>query len=161
MGRVFIFGDDIDTDIIAPGGYLHLKIDDVKKHCMEAIYPDFWKDVAKGDIIIAGKNFGTGSSREQAPVVLMELGISLILARSFARIFFRNAVNVGLPIGTLSGPVGLKQGDIADINVKEGKLVRISDGLEVRFAAPTGALADILSQGGIIPYTMKKLEKSS
>ena len=119
MGRIFVFGDDIDTDVIAPGGYLHLKIEDVKKHCMEAIYPDFWKEVSKGDVIIAGKNFGTGSSREQAPVVLMELGISLILARSFARIFFRNAVNVGLPIGTIADPSEFKAGDIAEIDLEK------------------------------------------
>lgn len=160
MGRIFIFGDDIDTDVIAPGGYLHLTIENLKKHCMEAIYPDFWKDVTKGDIIIAGKNFGTGSSREQAPVVLMELGISLILARSFARIFFRNAVNVGLLIGTFGGTVEFKQGDTADLDIKRGKLIRTTDQKEIEFKSPSGALADILSAGGIIAYTLKKQGKT-
>ena len=157
MSRIFVFGDDIDTDVIAPGGYLHLGIEDVKKHCMEAIYPDFWKDVSKGDIIVAGKNFGTGSSREQAPVVLMELGISLILATSFARIFFRNAVNVGLPIGTITGPLEFKQGDVVNFNLERGYLVRETDQKQIKFKALSGALADILSEGGIIPYTLKKL----
>ena len=157
MSRIFVFGDDIDTDVIAPGGYLHLGIEDVKKHCMEAIYPDFWKDVSKGDIIVAGKNFGTGSSREQAPVVLMELGISLILATSFARIFFRNAVNVGLPIGTITGPLEFKQGDDINFDLEKGELIRAADHKAIKFKAPSGALADILSEGGIIPYTLKKL----
>ncbi len=161
MGRIFVFGDDIDTDVIAPGGYLHLGIEDVKKHCMEAIYPDFWKDVSKGDVIIAGKNFGTGSSREQAPVVLMELGVSLILARSFARIFFRNAVNVGLPIGTIAGPSEFKAGDIAEIDLEKGVLIRAADHKEIYFKAPSGALADILAEGGIITHTLKKLKGSS
>ena len=160
MARIFVFGDNIDTDVIAPGGYLHLGIEETKKHCMEAIYRDFWKDVSKGDIIIAGKNFGTGSSREQAPAVLKELGISLILAKSFARIFFRNAVNIGLPIGTIDGEVKIETGDTAEVNLDKGELLDSTSHERIKFRSPSGALSEILSEGGIIPYTLKKIGKS-
>lgn len=159
MGRIFVFGDDIDTDVIAPGGYLHLGVQEVKKHCMEAVKPDFWKEVRAGDILMAGKNFGTGSSREQAPVVLMDLGISLVLARSFARIFFRNAVNVGLSIGVIEDRLDFKDGDTVEINLDSGKIIRKADGRELKFTPPSGALKDILASGGIIPYTLKRIGK--
>jgi 3-isopropylmalate/(R)-2-methylmalate dehydratase small subunit len=101
-GRVFIFGDNIDTDIIAPGGFLHLGLDVLKLHSMEAVDANFHAEVGQGDILVAGRNFGGGSSREQAPLVLKELGIEIVLSVSFARIFFRNAINVGLMISTIS-----------------------------------------------------------
>ncbi|MCL4341984.1 MAG: 3-isopropylmalate dehydratase [Candidatus Thermoplasmatota archaeon] len=160
MPKAFVFGDNIDTDVIAPGGYLHLGIDQVKMHSMEAIFPDFWKSVSKGDILVAGKNFGSGSSREQAPVVLIELGISLVVAKSFARLFFRNAVNVGLPIGVINDLTDISQGDPIEYNLARGEIRNQRSGSLTRFTPPQGALADILNEGGIVPYTLKKLSRS-
>ncbi len=160
MPKAFVFGDNIDTDVIAPGGYLHLSIDQVKMHSMEAIFPDFPKMVEKGDILVAGKNFGSGSSREQAPVVLMELGISLVVAKGFARLFFRNAVNVGLSIGTIIGSTDIAQGDLVTYDVAGGEIRNVSKGTVTRFSQPQGALNDILNEGGIVPYTLKKLGRS-
>ncbi len=160
MPKAFVFGDNIDTDVIAPGGYLHLSIDQVKMHSMEAIFPDFPKMVEKGDILVAGNNFGSGSSREQAPVVLMELGISLVVAKGFARLFFRNAVNVGLSIGTIIGSTDIAQGDLVSYDVAGGEIRNVSKGTVTRFSPPQGALNDILNEGGIVPYTLKKLGRS-
>lgn len=159
-GRIFLFGDNIDTDIIAPGGYLHLPMDVLKMHCMEALDTDFANKVKPGDILVAGANFGTGSSREQAPQALKELGIDLILAISFARIFFRNAVNVGMNIGVISEVdySAMQDGEAAEFHDNPCTLSLKSTGKVVNYESPNGPLKEIISAGGLINYVRKKTE---
>lgn len=160
--RIFLFGDNIDTDVIAPGGYLHLSTDVVKKHCMEAIDKNFANKVKPGDILIAGRNFGSGSSREQAPLILRELGIELVLAVSFARIFFRNAVNVGLSIGIINQAdySAVHDGETAEFDNKSGILELKSSGKAVKYEPPSGPLEEIISAGGLVNYVRNRTENS-
>lgn len=158
-GKVFIFGDDIDTDVIAPGGVLHKGIDEVAKHSMEALVPDFHVSVKSGDVLIAGGNFGCGSSREQAPIVLKEMGINLVLARTFSRLFFRNAINVGLNVGILKSPVDLKAGDTVEYSIEKGELESLDGKTKIEFDGPTGILSEIISDGGLIEFVRKQIGK--
>ncbi|MHB1709087.1 MAG: LeuD/DmdB family oxidoreductase small subunit [Thermoplasmataceae archaeon] len=162
-GRIFLFGDNIDTDIIAPGGYLHLSIEVLKMHCMEALDRNFSGKVNQGDIVVAGRNFGTGSSREQAPVALKELGIQIVLAVSFARIFFRNAVNVGLNIGIISESdySAIQDGEAAEFNNESGILTLKTRGMVVKYDPPRGPLEEIILSGGLVNYVRKKLGTST
>ena len=123
-GKVFKYGDNIDTDVIIPARYLNTSDpDELKIHCMEDIDPEFIKNVNQGDIMAGGKNFGCGSSREHAPIAIKASGISCVIAESFARIFFRNAINIGLPI--LESPEAaraIKAGDIVEVDFDKGEI---------------------------------------
>lgn len=152
-GRVWKFGDNIDTDVIIPGKYLRTTdINVFASHVMEGIDPDFPKKVKKGDIIVAGKNFGCGSSREQAPLALKHAGIACVVAESFARIFFRNAINVGLPI--IEAKIECKEGDIIEIDPGKG-LVRYDDRTYPATKLP-GFLQEILADGGLVEHRKKE-----
>lgn len=154
-GKVHILGDNIDTDMLAPGGYLHMSIDRLKSHCLEAVKENWSEDVKEGDIVIAGKNFGCGSSREQAPIVLKELGVRLVIASSFARIFFRNAVNVGLPIGVADLASTFDEGDSVEYDIKNGS---VFNGQKYEFTGVSGPLLTILEKGGLINYVKEELK---
>lgn len=152
-GRVWKFGDNIDTDVIIPGKYLRTTDMSVfAAHVMEGIDPQFPGKVKKGDIIVAGENFGCGSSREQAPLALKHAGVACILARSFARIFFRNAINVGLPI--IEAKVDCEEGDIIEIDLEKGL---VKDG-EKTFPGTRlpDFLREILADGGLVEHRKKK-----
>lgn len=152
-GRVWKFGDNIDTDVIIPGKYLRTTDMSVfASHVMEGIDPQFSKKVQKGDIIVAGKNFGCGSSREQAPLALKHAGVACIVAESFARIFFRNAINVGLPI--IEAKVGCEEGDIIEIDLGRG-LVKNKDRSYQGTKLPD-FLREILVDGGLVEHRKKK-----
>ncbi len=152
-GRVWRFGDNIDTDVIIPGKYLRTTDMSVfASHVMEGIDPQFSKKVQKGDIIVAGKNFGCGSSREQAPLALKHAGVACIVAESFARIFFRNAINVGLPI--IEAKVDCEEGDIIEINLEKG-LVKNKDRSYQGTRLPD-FLREILVDGGLVEHRKKK-----
>jgi len=112
IGRAFVFGDNIDTDLLAPGHLMKLSADDLAQHCLEAIAPDFASSIQPGDFVVAGKNFGLGSSREQAAVSLRLLGVGAVIAPSFARIFYRNALNLGLPALFCEHADQISQGDL-------------------------------------------------
>lgn len=158
MGRVFKYGDDVNTDVIFPGKYTYT-IDDpneMAKHAMEDLDPDFVNNVEEGDIIVAGKNFGMGSSREQAVTCLVYSGIKAIIAKSFARIFFRNAINNGLPAIIHPEAASLiKQGDRVDVDLKNG-LIKTKD-KEFPFEPYTERLLEILEAGSLIEWVKKKL----
>ncbi|QRF75380.1 Homoaconitase small subunit [Thermoplasmatales archaeon] len=160
-GRVFLFGDNIDTDIIAPGGYLHLGLDVLKLHSMEALDQNFSKVVKPGDIIVAGHNFGAGSSREQAPLVLKDLGIELVVAVSFARIFFRNAINVGLNIGTINDMEysRIRDRDSVEYNQEHGILKIERNGLSVPYTNPSGPVLEIIASGGLVNYVRNLVKR--
>ncbi|VVB89191.1 Isopropylmalate/citramalate isomerase small subunit [uncultured archaeon] len=152
-GRVWKFGDNIDTDVIIPGKYLRTTDMSVfASHVLEGIDPQFSKKVQKGDIIVAGKNFGCGSSREQAPLALKHAGVACIVAESFARIFFRNAINVGLPI--IEAKVDCEEGDIIEIDLGKG-LVKNKD-RSYRGTRLPDFLREILVDGGLVEHRKKK-----
>ncbi|MCX9025837.1 MAG: homoaconitase small subunit [Candidatus Methanoperedens sp.] len=151
-GRVWKFGDNIDTDVIIPGKYLRTTDMNVfASHVMEGIDPEFAKKVKKGDIIVAGKNFGCGSSREQAPLALKHAGIACIVAESFARIFFRNAINVGLPI--IEAKIDCNEGDIIEIDLGNG-IVKHKDKTFSATKLPD-FLREILADGGLVEHRKK------
>ena len=122
-GRAWVFGDNIDTDVIISGVYMKLDPEELAKHCFEAIAPDFAKSVAAGDIVVGGANFGMGSSREQAPQALKLLGVGAVLATSFARIFYRNALNLGLPALVVPQAGEIAAGDTLSVDFATGTVV--------------------------------------
>ncbi|MEM2878721.1 MAG: 3-isopropylmalate dehydratase small subunit [Candidatus Hadarchaeales archaeon] len=157
MSRAWVFGDDISTDDIIAGRYL-VKHDpkELGAHAMENIDPTFSKKVRQGDVIVGGKNFGCGSSREQAPITLKAAGVSAVVAESFARIFYRNAINQGLPVLSCKGIKGeFKNGDEARIDLRAGTVRNLSTGKIFRFEPFPKFMLDILRAGGLVPY-MKK-----
>ena len=157
-GKVFKVGDDIDTDQIYPGRYLYLTLpDEIAAHAMEDIIPGFSKQIAGEDwIIVAGKNFGCGSSREHAPRAILCAGIKAVVAESFGRIFYRNALNVGLPIVKCPGIVKkVQQRDLIQVNFKEGLIILDASGKTLSIEKYPPQLLNILKSGGLIPYLKK------
>ncbi len=153
QGRIWRFADNIDTDLIIPGKYLRTTDMSVfAAHVMEGIDPEFSKRVTKNDIIVAGKNFGCGSSREQAPLALKHAGIGCVVAESFARIFFRNSINVGLPI--IEAAVDCKNYDVASVNVEKGTVT--CGGKTYQGIKLPGFLLTILLDGGLIQHRRKQ-----
>jgi len=162
-GKAFKLGDDIDTDQIYPGRYLHLTSpEEMAVHVMEDAVPNFYKKIEGEDwIIVAGKNFGCGSSREHAPRVILCAGIKAVVAESFGRIFYRNAINVGLPIIKCPGIVKeVKQGDLIQLNLKEGLIIFNASGKTLSIEKFPLQLLTILKSGGLISY-LKKYGKYS
>ncbi len=154
-GKAWVFGNDIDTDVIIPGKYLRTTDMQVfADHAMEGVDPDFSKKVQKGDIIVGGDNFGCGSSREQAPLALKHAGVSCVVARYFARIFFRNAINVGLPL--IEADVECEEGDELEIDLLEGT-VKVN-GKTYQGNKLPDFLLEILTDGGLVAHR-KKLQK--
>lgn len=157
-GKAWRFGDSVSTDDIIAGRYKFKTINmkELAKHAMENIRPGFAEIVKPGDLIIAGRNFGCGSSREQAPRVLKELGISCIIAKSFARIFFRNAVNVGLPVIECPEAVeSIKEGDLVEVDLSKGIVRNLSKGLEFRAKPLPDFMLRILEDGGLTEHYRK------
>ena len=154
-GRAWKFGDNIDTDQIFPGAYLTLTdVEEMGKHAMEGVpgREDFAKKVSKGDIIVAGKNFGCGSSREQAPIAIKGCGIGLVIAKSFARIFYRNAVNIGLPIMECKDVDMIEDGDILEVDLESGEIKDIDKNISLKGSPVTSLEFEIMKAGGLIPY---------
>ena len=155
-GKAFKFGDNISTDLIIAGRYAHLRsnLPELAKHAMEDASPDFIKQVKPGDFIVGGSNFGLGSSREHAPLVIKMAGVNAILAKSFARIFFRNAINQGLPV-LICDTDKISQGDILEIRLEEGIISNVSKNKTYHFSRIPQAMLSILNEGGLIPYINK------
>jgi 3-isopropylmalate/(R)-2-methylmalate dehydratase small subunit len=156
IGRAFRFGDGVSTDHIIPGRFAHLRsnLPELAKHVMEDADPTFATRVRPGDFIVAGNNFGLGSSREHAPLVIKMAGVSAVLAKSVARIFFRNAINLGLPV-LICDTGGIGDGDELDVNLKAGIIRNISKGNELTFRGLPEVMLDILNEGGLLPYIQK------
>jgi len=155
-GRVFKFGDNISTDLIIPGRFLPLRsnLPELAKHTLEDADPTFTRHVKKGDFIAAGKNFGLGSSREHAPLVIRMSGVSAILAKSVARIFFRNAINIGLPV-LICDTDGISDGDELEIDLNSGKISNITSDAELHFQRIPEVMLRILTEGGLVAYIRK------
>lgn len=159
-GRVRKFGDNIDTDVIAPGPFLQLPIEEMKKYTFSPIQPDFYKTVQEGDIIVAGNNFGCGSSREQATYVVKALGIRFIVSESIARIFFRNCIGLGIyPIISKGVSKIFEEGDEIEIDFTTGEIKNLKTGKKTSFEPLTGTPLEILESGGILSILKKKIEK--
>lgn len=160
-GKIWKFGDNIDTDAIIAARYLST-VDplELAKHLMEDIRPDFPGLVQKGDIIVAGNNFGCGSSREHAPLAIKGAGVSCVIARSFARIFYRNSINIGLPI--LECPedfTGLVDGkDILQVNLEQGLITHAASGRTFESAPFPPFMQDLINRGGLVEYVMSRLQ---
>ena len=155
-GKVFKFGDSVSTDHITPGRLAHLRsnLPELAKHVLEDADPTFASRVSKGDFIVAGKNFGLGSSREHAPLVIKMAGVSAILAQSVARIFFRNAINQGLPV-LVCDTSRIDDGDELEIDLKQSSIKDITNGQELTFGEIPEVMLKILDEGGLIPYIQK------
>ena len=158
-GNAFTFGKNLDTDQIYPGHYLELvRVEDIKLHALEGADPDFVKKFKPGDIIVAGANFGCGSSREQAAIALKAVGTGVILAVSFARIFYRNAINLGLPLLVSPGITDhVTSGDTLKIDLKNGVVYNKSTKVELKVQPMSGYVFEILEAGGIKPLVKKQL----
>ena len=160
-GRVRKFGDDIDTDSITPGPTLHLPMDELKTHAFEPIQLDFWKSVRAGDVIVAGRNFGCGSSREQATAVVKELGIRIIVCESMARIYFRNCIALGLyPIMSRGVSASFEEAQELEIDLEKGCILNGATGKRFDFEPLSGVPKRIFDGGGILPLLKKILEDS-
>jgi 3-isopropylmalate/(R)-2-methylmalate dehydratase small subunit len=160
-GKAVKFGDNVDTDVILPGKYLVL-IDprDLAKHAMEGLDPSFPEKAAKGVIVVGGKNFGCGSSREQAPLALKYAGVQCVLAESFARIFFRNAINIGLPVIECKGvSTAVDKGDKVAVDFEAGKVENITKGTSLQAPKLPPFIVEILADGGLIENLRKRLNK--
>jgi len=157
-GKAVIYGDDIDTDIIIPGRYLVLQDPaELAKHAMEGIDPDYPRKARDGAIIVAGRNFGCGSSREEAPVALKHANTRCVIAESFARIFYRNAINVGLPILEASIKDQVSEGDMLEVDIVNGIIENKTKGIAIK-AKPLPPLAlEIINAGGLTRYIRRKL----
>ena len=151
-GTVFRYGDNVDTDVIIPARYLNTSDGkELAMHCMEDIDADFVKEVKEGDIIVADKNFGCGSSREHAPLAIKEAGISCVIARTFARIFYRNAINIGLPILECEAAAdGISKSDEVEINFDTGVITNVTKGETYQAQPFPPFMQDIIRQGGLV-----------
>jgi 3-isopropylmalate/(R)-2-methylmalate dehydratase small subunit len=158
--KAWVFGDDIDTDVIAPGRYMKFGIEEIARHCFEAIDPSFPSQVKTGDAVVAGRNFGAGSSREQAPEALRHLGVALLVAESFAGIFYRNAINLGLPAVACAQAKRIRQGDELTIDLEAGRLHDHTTGETLACEPIPPFLMTIIRDGGLLPHLEKKLARA-
>ncbi len=150
-GRAWVFGDDVSTDLLAPGAYALAPLEERKLHTLEALEPRFAREVRPGDVVVAGRNFGCGSSRETAPEALKALGVGCVVAASFARLFLRNAVAIGLPVLPCPGAREVvATGDEVEVDLERGRLRDLRTGAEVRGEPLPPEMREILAAGGIL-----------
>jgi len=154
-GKVWKFGDNIDTDVIIPGRYLRtFNPKDLARHVMAGERENFAKEVKEGDIIVADDNFGCGSSREQAPVAIKSAGVSVVIAKSFARIFYRNAINIGLPV--INANIIVNEGDILSVDLEKGIVINESISKSFEIEPFKEFMLNILNDGGLVNHHLKK-----
>ncbi|HVY35341.1 MAG TPA: 3-isopropylmalate dehydratase [Caulobacteraceae bacterium] len=161
MARAFVFGDNIDTDLLAPGHAMKLEPHAMARFCLEAVDPSFASTVKPGDIVVAGRNFGMGSSREQAAISLKLLGVSAVFAQSFARIFFRNAINAGLPALVLPDADAIRAGDDIAFDLGAGVLDDLTQQRRHAFQALPPHLLALIQDGGLVPNLMRRFAKAA
>lgn len=159
QGKVIKFGDDIDTDVIISGRYLNISDPlELSKHCFENIRPLFSSEVEKGDILLVGRNFGCGSSREHAPLAIKAAGVQCIIAASFARIFYRNAINIGLPVYECLTAYGfIQEGAKIQINPSAGIINDLASGRLFRFKPFPSFIEEIIACGGLVAHVQNKM----
>ena len=163
IGKVWKYGDNVDTDVIIPARYLNMHTaEELAAHCMEDIDETFASSVKEGDLIVAGDNFGCGSSREHAPLSIKGAGVSAVVARSFARIFYRNAINVGLPILESSEAVdATDKGHQLAVDLEAGQIHNLTTGQTFRAEPYPAFMMEIIQAGGLVPYTRSRMQEHS
>ena len=159
-GKVHKYGANVDTDAIIPARYLNVSDPaELAKHCMEDIDEDFVKRVKRGDIMMATTNFGCGSSREHAPIAIKAAGISCIIAKNYARIFFRNAINIGLPLLECDQAVDKTEaGDNLEVDLSKGRIINLTKKMEFEAKPYPDFMAELIAAGGLVEYTKRRLE---
>lgn len=156
-GRAWVFGDNINTDLIAPARLLKRPVAEFSRHCMEPVLPNFAGEVKPGDVVVAGVNFGCGSSREQAPEALKYLGVAALIAKSFARTFYRNAMNLGLPAVVCKEAGSIAQGARLRISLEKGVVEDLDSGKTFRCESVPPHLMAMLNDGGLLGHLEKRL----
>ena len=158
-GHTFVYGDDVDTDVIIPARYLNTQSpSELAAHCMEDIDVNFTHEVQEGDFIVAGENFGCGSSREHAPLSIKASKVSAVIAKSFARIFYRNAINIGLVIVENDKlPDETSKGDKLELDIDKGLVRNVTTGIQYTFAPYPKEIQELVEAGGLVNYTKKKM----
>lgn len=159
--KAWVFGDNLDTDVIAPGRYMKFGIEEIAKHCLESVAPAFAKEVQRGDIVVGGRNFGAGSSREQAPEALKQLGVAVLIAESFAGLFYRNAINLGLPAMVCAEAKRIGAGDELDVDLERGKVRNRTTGETLDCEPVPAFLMILIRDGGLLPHLEKKLARKT
>lgn len=155
--KAWVFGDDVDTDVLAPGRTMKLGIEAIAQHCLEALDPAFAAAVRPGDVVIAGRNFGTGSSREQAVETLRHLGVTALVAESFAGLFYRNALNLGMPAVTCAEATRIGPGDRIEVDAYQGTIRNLTTGETLACEPIPGHLAQMVRDGGLLAHLEKRL----
>ena len=156
-GRVWRCGDNLDTDALAPGQYMKYGIEEIARHCLEWLQPEFASQVRAGDVVVAGRNCGTGSSREQAPQALKHLGVAALVAKSFAGLFYRNAINLGLPALVCAEADRIQAGDRISVDARAGLIHNHTRGEQLRCEAIPAHLLQLLDDGGLLPHLERRL----
>jgi len=159
--RAWVLGDNVDTDVITPGKYMKLGIEEIAQHCLEPVLPDFASSVRKGDLVVAGRNFGAGSSREQAPAALKHLGVAALIAESFAGLFYRNSLNLGLPALVCAEAKRIRDGDRLSLDFKKALVVNESTGQTHSFEPIPPHLLEMVRDGGLIAHLEKRLARTA
>jgi len=161
QGKVWKFGDNIDTDLIIAARYLNTsEPSELAKYVMEDADPEFVSKMSEGDIIVAGENFGCGSSREHAPIALKAAGVSAIIAPTFARIFYRNAFNMGLPIFELEEAAEINEGDTVRVDMDAGEVINVSQAKTYKFAPIPEFMQELVDAGGLIAFAKKEIART-
>ncbi len=166
-GRAWVFGDNVDTDALAPGQYIKKPIEELASHCLESLEPGFASKVAVGDVVVGGRNFGMGSSREQAAQALCLLGVTGVVARSFGGIFFRNAINLGLPVFTPvstnaeadNSTIAVADGDKVELDVEGARLINHTSGEQLQLTPLPEFLLEMIRAGGLVKVLEKRFAR--
>jgi len=157
--RAWVLGDNVDTDVLAPGAYMKFGIEEIARHCLESVNPDFSGAIKPGDFIVAGRNFGAGSSREQAPAALKHLGVAALVAESFAGLFYRNAINLGLPAVACAQAKRIRQDDLLEVDPEKGRIRNLTTGETLACETIPPHLMPMLRDGGLLAHLEKRLKK--
>jgi 3-isopropylmalate/(R)-2-methylmalate dehydratase small subunit len=160
-GKAWVFGDDVTTDAIVPGKYMKLGIEEIARHCLETVDASFARLVRPGDVVVGGRNFGAGSSREQAPQALKQLGVEALIAESFAGLFYRNALNLGLPALVCRDARRIRPGDALRVDAEAGRIDNETTGDTFPCEPIPPHLMQMVRDGGLLPHLEKRLRKHS
>jgi 3-isopropylmalate/(R)-2-methylmalate dehydratase small subunit len=158
--RAWVLGDDVDTDAIAPGRYMKFEIEEIAQHCLESVLPEFARTAKPGDVVVAGRNFGAGSSREQAPAALKHLGVAALVAESFAGLFYRNALNLGLTAVVCADTERIRDGDLLRVSLEEGEIANLTTGETLHCEPIPAHLMEIVRDGGLLAHLEKRLGRT-
>ncbi len=158
-GRAWKFGDNLDTDVLAPGQYMKFGIDEIARHCLESVRPEFAATVKPGDVIVGGRNFGVGSSREQAPQALKHLGVAAVVAVSYSGLFYRNALNLGLAVVVCEDAQRIEEGDQVRVDPETGVIDVAGALMQLACEPIPGFLMEMVRDGGLLPHLEKRLKE--